>query len=132
MNLSKNSSNLIRILSDSPEKLEKINFLNNEEKIYNYIKDEIISNFTKEDFDEFKRALSELDKIYNKNTMKLENDISLDKVSGGFSSDDFLDFGSSYLKGYNNGKVKSVFSIVNKLLPLFAKNIKATLDKEKN
>jgi len=129
MSLRKNSSDLIKILSDEPEKLKKINLLNDEEKIYNYIKDEIISDYTKEDFNEFKYIISKLDSVYSNNSMEVLDKDSLNNVSGG-SLKDFEDICTSFLSGFNNPTIKKGCDKIDSITPKIIKMAKSLIEKE--
>jgi len=128
MNLSKKSSDLIKILSNDPEKLKKINLLNDEEMIYNYIKDEIMPNYTKEDFDEFKRVLSELDKSFVVNPNKPLNTDELNSIGGGIdygTVKDVEDICKSFNSGYSSSEGKTISKVFNTVGNFFAKGIKS-------
>ena len=61
MILSKNSLKFIEALENDPEKLKKLKSLSNDEEVYDYIIS-IIPDYTKEDFENLKDALYNLEK----------------------------------------------------------------------
>lgn len=130
MNLSRNSLNLIKILSNDPEKLKKINLLNDEEMIYNYIKSEIMPAYTKEDFNEFKYALSKLEEIKTKENIRSVSEESLEGISGGSYGYDLME---SYMDGYNSsegGKISNVITNTGNVVTKVINSIKKNFDKK--
>lgn len=134
MSLSKKSSDLIKILSNDPEKLKKINLLNDEEMIYNYIRSEIIPDYKREDFDEFKQTLSELDKLFKKNPEVPLSDASLDTIGGGIdygTVKDIEDVCKSFNDGYSSSEGKKISNVISTTGNFFTRMIKSIKENSK-
>ena len=76
MDLNENSKNLLIILQRDPEKLKVFNSLKSEQEVYEYAVS-LIPNYTREEFEEFKRVLS------SENEMELISEDEISQVSGG-------------------------------------------------
>ena len=102
MEISSNSLKLLGMLNADKEKLSRLKGLSNYKSIYAYFKT-LIPEYTKEEFSEFKKIMSNL-RLRNSNSdisSDEMDELELDKIGGGGGVD--FDYGIKVMNSFDEG-----------------------------